>query len=616
MHIRFLQIQNFKFIRNIKITDIENALILVGKNNTGKTALLDAIRAATGSYQIQKEDFNEKKQKIEITMTLEITKDDLQMLKRHGKVSVYRRYSAWYEDFCKKLPSYKDESLTFTYTANILGQERYTDGFGKNNRYIREILPEIYYIGTERNLEGLQKDLLTFEEDEQLKQMRSDTCLFESSKHCTRCFQCIGLINQKKPEELTAFETARLLEYKMSRLNLQEFARKVNTSFHRNGGLEDIRYTMRCRPDEMCTVTAEACSRGRNTVIPVNRMGEGMRSIYMLSLLEAYTQNDNRIPSVILVKDPENFLHPQLQKKAAEILYRLSKKNQVIFSTHSPEMIFNFNSRQIRQVVLNEQYDTSIREKTDMNRILDDLGFNANDLLNVSFVFIVEGKQDKNRLPLLLRKYYSELYDENGRLFRVAIITTNSCTNIKTYANLKYMNQLYLRDQFLMIRDGDGKDSGELARQLCRYYDERNQEDADKLPRVTAKNVLILRYYSFENYFLNPAVMVKIGVLAKEEDFYTILLDKWKEYLHKTRSGRHLTEILGFPMETLEDIRNHMEEIKTYIRGHNLFDIFYGPYKSRETELLEEYINEAPRTDFRDILDAVDRFIYFDSRKK
>jgi len=70
-----------------------------------------------------------------------------------------------------------------------------------------------------------------------------------------------------------------------------------------------------------------------------------------------------------------------------------------------------------------------------MSEILDDLGYGANDLLNVSFVFIVEGKQDKSRLPLLLEKY----------------------------------NQVYLRDQFLMIRDGDGKDPEELASQLCRY---------------------------------------------------------------------------------------------------------------------------------------------------
>ena len=57
-------------------------------------------------------------------------------------------------------------------------------------------------------------------------------------------------------------------------------------------------------------------------------LGKGMRSIYMLSLLETYVAEPDRIPSIILVEDPEIFLHPQLQKMCCEILYRLSLKNQ------------------------------------------------------------------------------------------------------------------------------------------------------------------------------------------------------------------------------------------------------------------------------------------------
>ena len=102
------------------------------------------------------------------------------------------------------------------------------------------------------------------------------------------------------------------------------------------------------------------------------------------------------------MEDPEIYLHPQLQKVASEILYNLSKKNQVIFSTHSPNLIFTFSTKQIREVIINEEYYTDIRKNTDIDMILNDLGYTANDLMNVSFVFIVEGKQDSNRLPLLL----------------------------------------------------------------------------------------------------------------------------------------------------------------------------------------------------------------------
>ena len=97
----------------------------------------------------------------------------------------------------------------------------------------------------------------------------------------------------------------------------------------------------------------------------------------------------------------------------------------------------------------------------DISAVLDDLGYSATDVMNVNFVFIVEGKQDKSRFPLLLKKYFSETYDEDGNLSRIAIITTNSCTNIKAYANLKYMNQVYLKDNFRR-RDGDGKDREKL----------------------------------------------------------------------------------------------------------------------------------------------------------
>ena len=244
------------------------------------------------------------------------------------------------------------------------------------------------------------------------------------------------------------------------------------------------------------------------------------------------------------------------------------------------------------------------------------MGYGAGDLMNVSFVFFVEGIQDKSRLPLLLEKYYSEVYDENGALYRISIITTNSCTNIKTYANLKYINQLYIKDQFLMIRDGDGKDAAELKRQLCRYYDERDKADIDRLPRVREENVLILKYYSFENYFLNPAVMTKLGVVESEEQFYDILWEKWKEYLHRLRSGKALQSVLGRDFLSKNDLKAHMEEFKIHMRGHNVYDIFYGRYKKEETALLKKYIDLAPREDFADILDAIDRFVYFDSRRR
>lgn len=613
-----IRIRNFKSIRDMEIGEIDSALILVGKNNTGKTSVLDAIRAVTGSYTVSEKDFNEKGQNIEIDVVLEITEEDRQILHRQGAVSQYKRYELWEQEFCRRLPSFSMETnqMAFTHTAHRDGTVRRMDGIHKNNPYISEVLPEIRYVNAKRDVKKLQNDLLLFQEDIWLNQLREGRCMFSTSKDCRHCFQCIGLINQKSPDELNIFETEKLLEFKLYQLNLNDLSRRMNDNFYKNGGYDQICYTLKCDVDEMFHVSVDTYSQERDIYSPVDQMGKGMKSIYLLSLLETYVEDDTKLPSIIVVEYPETFLHPQLQKTASEILYRLSKKNQVMFSTHSPNLLVNFNRRQIKQVVLDENWEPAVRRQTDIDVILNDLGYAATDFMNVDFVFIVEGKQDKSRLPLLLQKYYSEVYDEEGRLSRISIITTNSCTNIKTYANLKYMNQVYLKDQFLMIRDGDGKNPEDLARQLCKYYDDRSLEDADKLPRVTRKNVLILKYYSFENYFFNPSVMAKLGIVKSEEAFYTTLWNKWREYLYRLKSGRQLTEVIGHDFQSKEDLREHMEEVKTYLRGHNLYDIFYGPYKKNETALLKKYIDLAPKEDFKDILDAVDRFLYFDSRKK
>ncbi|HIZ08689.1 MAG TPA: ATP-binding protein [Candidatus Eubacterium avistercoris] len=616
MQITDLRIRNFKSIKDMHVENIENALILVGKNNTGKTAVLDAIRLVSGDYQVKEEDFLENYPNIEVYVSLKIGPEDLRRLHSFGMISQYRRYESWEEDFCRKLPGYQEGILKFVCIINRERKVRFEDGYHKNNEYIPLLFPKLYFVDSSRDLNRFQDDLLMMQEDKLLKQMRNGSCMFEQAKMCNHCFSCIGLICQKKPAELNAFETARLLDYKLYQLNLDDFSMKVNQRFRSNGGTETIVYSMNRDIEKMLSVTAEIYNEKRDRYCSVNCMGRGMRSIYMLSLLETYETEEAKGRDIIMIEEPEIFLHPKLQKISGDILYRLSKYSQVIFSTHSANLLINFNSRQIRQIAIGETGFSEVCAHTDISNILDDLGYSANDLMNVNFVFIVEGKQDKSRLPLLLKKYYSEIYDQDGKLYRIAVITTNSCTNIKTYANLKYMNQIYLKDNFLMIRDGDGKDARELKQQLCRYYEERNLEDIDRLPRVREKNVLILKYYSFENYFLNPDVMARLGIVDSREQFYEILLDRWKEYLHKLRSGRKLQEVIGKNLETVEDIKTYMEEIKIYVRGHNLYDIFYGRYREHEKELLEQYIELAPREDFKDILDPIESFIYFESRRK
>ena len=78
---------------------------------------------------------------------------------------------------------------------------------------------------------------------------------------------------------------------------------------------------------------------------------------------------------------------------------------------------------------------------------------------------------------------------------------------------------------------------------------------------------------------------------------------------------KRMIRITGARIRSKEDLKSHMEDIKIYVRGHNLYDIFYSKYRNHEQEILKNYIDNAPREVFANILDAIDRFVYFESRK-
>ena len=78
------------------INNIENALILVGKNNTGKTIVIDAIRAVAGDYKVKERDFLNPDKNITIGIEVEFTDSDLKRFNSKGIVSKYKKYDKWF----------------------------------------------------------------------------------------------------------------------------------------------------------------------------------------------------------------------------------------------------------------------------------------------------------------------------------------------------------------------------------------------------------------------------------------------------------------------------------------------------------------------------------------
>ena len=54
---------------------------------------------------------------------------------------------------------------------------------------------------------------------------------------------------------------------------------------------------------------------------------------------------------------------------------------------------------------------------------------------------------------------------------------------------------------------------------------------------------------------------------------------KYKEYLYRLPSMKRLIRTKNVRINNKEDVKRNIELIKIYVRGHNLYDIFYGKYR-------------------------------------
>ena len=122
----------------------------------------------------------------------------------------------------------------------------------KNNPHIKEVFPKIYFIDNQRNIGEYQTDLIKQQGNRDLLTLSEDRCMFDVGRKCNQCFECIGKIRQKSVDELSVYETAKMLEFKLFNNNLDKFASQVNKYFSKNGANSQyVKFTAKCDYDKI-----------------------------------------------------------------------------------------------------------------------------------------------------------------------------------------------------------------------------------------------------------------------------------------------------------------------------------------------------------------------------
>lgn len=656
MKIQKITVKNFRSIKEQVVDDIGNALVLIGKNNSGKSALLTAIRLLFGDYIPKEKDFYKNSDSFEIEARFVVSDDYISEFFLDKKLGFSKIPSSVSEfNSIKEETTFEDVSFNdFKTERNMAIEEHYDDvstrehfetiwmkGFKRKFSIVEEFL-NIKVVCNKNDLRvnyeidgSVNKDIPNlfpnvafiddtryFEEEETGKAKTITSSLFNyvlktqsvpvtDAITCDKCnrtdceITCINEIRQKNPMELTIEDLQKLINYKTHN-SAESITRSISERFQNNYQKNfSVNIKAVSNIDKSFSITTKIYDPNLDAEIDLSNVGAGVRSIYILSLLQSFQAMNSKY-TIFIIEEPELYLHPELQKTMADTLAQISSDCQVVFTSHSPIMLRAFSNSDIRKVKLNEEEYFSIIENTTIDDVLNEIGYSSQDVLNADYIIFVEGPDDIKIIGALLSKYY------NIDLERVLIIDTNSCLNIGFYATLKFLRRTTLCDNFAILRDLDTQIEDEVIDTLRNQLTSNIGNDY----AITAtSHLFVTKYSSIEGYLFTPELLVSHNVFESTEMVYTLLHEKLEQgkvkcckYFRKHNEGdeQRIDEFELRYDEMISDVEQNIDWVKKNIRGHFYFDSTQSKRIS-----YENYVLELPKERFSDILDFFDNIDYF-----
>jgi len=243
-------------------------------------------------------------------------------------------------------------------------------------------------------------------------------------------------------------------------------------------------------PGNQVSLVLTESSSGRN--IPLANSGTGVEQMLALAAFVLTTPKN----ALILLDEPHSYLHPSAERALVQFL-RDHEEHTYFISTHSAILINSFESDRIIHVDPPGRPYALSPDTKDTSKALFDLGYRNSDLLFNDRLIIVEGPSDKEILPiLLLADGELSQSDLNRTGFPILDGIGKGSTSIQT-AILRYeklLNAIGRASQpHLYLLDGD------------RRGDEKTVIEGTTNPMTGVRiTVQFLPRLEIENYLLAP----------------------------------------------------------------------------------------------------------------
>ncbi len=522
MYISNLTITNYRGIKDTREINLAKFSSVVGKNDAGKTIVLNAIATFLDikSFSITETDFNDVSKPIEFEFKLSSDSiSDLLETKVKSKVKKTEGLDKFINDLIF------DNSIFYKRIANNVGKS-WSEEFILINDFKNSEIQGLYFKSDDEITAILDKYEIVIPVEgkgrnskaEKIKYIREhfkdeprDNYWLPDDMKISSLFPEVEMFKADYGLEAdTKFKTATVTEieeyFNLAEARLQIFKDEINTEMKKEAdilklymqeyasNLLDIDISPNVAwKDAIKSVDVSFQFNGDDKFIPMTHKGTGYRRLFMVARFRYLAQKSKGNNIIYLIEEPETFLHPTAQQDLLNALKELSNENQVVTTTHSPVFA---GATHIEGVVLctkttQSNYENAIEgnEREFLFKIIDELGikpsFNLRD--NHESILFVESTNDMKFYDIICRKLLDFNLIGNSK---VLVLPFGGGADIDSFLNLDYFDNSG-RKLFLLI-DSDKQQNKQ---------DSQNQKAQDYINRKQNAQAYVIFRSCIENYY-------------------------------------------------------------------------------------------------------------------
>lgn len=254
--------------------------------------------------------------------------------------------------------------------------------------------------------------------------------------------------------------------------------------------IEDIKFqlTKENKPSELLR-NLELFVKENNKFFHISDTGTGTQSTIIIAILELALKHKTTKSKLLCIEEPELFIHPQGVRFLSQLINRIIDETncQVIVSSHSPIFISGLDPRSIVRIektkdgsIIHQLSGTFVDED---NKIKRTLNSENSEMFFSSMVVLVEGETEK----ILFNELSENLKSDDGRDLNYFKNNCSVCSvggkeNIGNYIEILKKYNIPVK----AVVDGDFLDMEKTYRKIC------DDNDIDKtLPKEDLRQRLI-----------------------------------------------------------------------------------------------------------------------------